>query len=51
MLGQHPEPAEPADLPPALHPFGSVPPLVTDIDQSVDDQKLYVSCWGTGELK
>ncbi|MFD6358049.1 selenium-binding protein SBP56-related protein [Nocardia tengchongensis] len=47
-------PAEPADpdlLPPALKPFGAVPPLVTDIDLSVDDAYLYVSCWGTGELK
>jgi methanethiol oxidase len=47
-------PAEPADpdlLPPALKPFGAVPPLVTDIDLSVDDRWLYVSCWGTGELK
>ncbi|GLZ45449.1 selenium-binding protein [Actinomycetospora sp. NBRC 106375] len=47
-------PAEPADaslLPPALQPFGAVPPLVTDIDLSVDDRFLYVSCWGTGELK
>ena len=47
-------PAEPADadaLPPALKPFGAVPPLVTDINLSVDDQFLYVSCWGTGELK
>jgi selenium-binding protein 1 len=47
-------PAEPADvdlLPPALKPFGAVPPLVTDIDLSVDDRLLYVSCWGTGELK
>src|SRR5690242_2031794 len=47
-------PAEPADiaqLPPALQPFGAVPPLVTDIDLSVDDKFLYVSCWGTGELK
>jgi 56kDa selenium binding protein (SBP56) len=26
------EPAEPGDLPPALQPFGAVPPLVTDID-------------------
>ena len=26
-------------------------PLVTDIDLSVDDRSLYVSCWGTGELK
>ena len=28
-----------------------MPPLVTDIDLSVDDHWLYVSCWGTGELK
>ena len=45
------EPADPADLPPALQPFGAVPPLVSDIDLSVDDRWLYVSCWGTGELK
>jgi selenium-binding protein 1 len=45
------EPADTADLPPALQPFGAVPPLVSDIDLSVDDQMLYVSCWGTGELK
>ena len=38
-------------LPPALQPFGAVPPLVTDINLSVDDRMLYVSCWGTGELK
>jgi selenium-binding protein 1 len=47
-------PAEPADadqLPPALKPFGAVPPLITDIDLSVDDRYLYVSCWGIGELK
>jgi selenium-binding protein 1 len=47
-------PAEPADedqLPPALKPFKAVPPLVSDIELSVDDQFLYVSCWGTGELK
>jgi hypothetical protein len=41
----------PADLPPALQPFGTVPPLVSDIDLAVDGQMLYVSCWGTGELK
>jgi selenium-binding protein 1 len=45
------EPADPELLPPALKPFGAVPPLVTDIDLSVDDRWLYVSCWGTGELK
>ena len=47
-------PAEPADaeqLPPVIKPFGAVPPLVTDIALSVDDRDLYVSCWGTGELK
>jgi selenium-binding protein 1 len=45
------EPAEAAQLPPILQPFGAVPPLVTDIALSVDDRWLYVSCWGTGELK
>ncbi len=44
------EPADVGDLPPALQPFGAVPPLVTDIDLSVDDRFPYVSCWGTGEL-
>jgi methanethiol oxidase len=47
-------PAEPAggvDLPPVLQPFGAIPPIITDIDLSVDDRFLYVSCWGTGELK
>ena len=42
------EPAETNQLPPALQPFGAVPPLVSDIDLSVDDRWLYVSCWGTG---
>jgi selenium-binding protein 1 len=45
------EPADPETLPPALQPFGAVPPLISDIDLSVDDRWLYVSCWGTGELK
>jgi methanethiol oxidase len=47
-------PAEPApaqSLPPLLQGFEAVPPLVTDIGLSVDDKYLYVSCWGTGELK
>ncbi|UQI45020.1 selenium-binding family protein [Streptomyces sp. HU2014] len=44
------EPAKAEDLPPALRPFGAVPPLVTDINLSVDDRLLYVSAWGTGEL-
>ena len=25
-------------------------PLVTDINLSIDDRYLYVSCWGTGEF-
>jgi len=45
------EPAEESDLPPALKPFKAVPPLVSDIDLSVDDRFLYVSCWGTGEMR
>jgi selenium-binding protein 1 len=45
------EPAEAEELPPALQPFGAVPPLITDIALSVDDRDLYISCWGTGELK
>ncbi len=45
------EPAEAEQLPPILQPFGAVPPLITDISLSVDDRDLYVSCWGTGELK
>jgi len=45
------EPAEGDQLPEILKPFGAVPPLVTDIALSVDDKDLYVSCWGTGELK
>src|SRR5205085_10809204 len=47
-------PAEPADpdlLPPLLKGFKAVPPLVTDIDLSLDDRFLYVSCWGTGEMQ
>jgi methanethiol oxidase len=45
------EPADVADLPPVIAPFGAVPPLVTDINLSLDDRFLYVSCWGTGELR
>ncbi len=46
-------PAEPADaekLPPLLQGFKAVAPLVTDINLSLDDKYLYVSCWGTGEF-
>ncbi|MDP9352891.1 MAG: selenium-binding family protein, partial [Chloroflexota bacterium] len=45
------EPADPELLPPALQPFGAVPPLITDINLSLDDRILYVSCWGTGEFR
>ena len=45
------EPAEERALPPALKPFKAVPPLITDIDLSIDDRFLYVSCWGAGELR
>jgi selenium-binding protein 1 len=45
------EPADPAALPPMLKDFKAVPPLVTDINLSLDDRYLYVSCWATGELK
>src|SRR5215218_9502886 len=37
-------PAEPAN--PEL-----LPPLITDINLSLDDRFLYVSCWGTGEFQ
>ena len=45
------EPADEADLPPMLKGFKAVPPLVTDINLSLDDRFLYVSCWGTGEVR
>jgi methanethiol oxidase len=44
------EPADPELLPPMLKGFGAVPPLVTDLNLSLDDRWLYVSCWGTGEM-
>ena len=28
-----------------------MPPLLTDINLSVDDRFLYASCWGTGEMR
>ena len=45
------QPADPATLPPLLKGFGAVPPLVTDLNLSLDDRSLYVSCFGTGELR
>jgi selenium-binding protein 1 len=44
------EPADADDLPPLLKGFKAVPPLVTDINLSLDDKWLYVSAWGTGEF-
>ena len=46
-----PQPADAALLPDLLKGFGAVPPLITDIDLSLDDRYLYVACWGTGELR
>src|SRR5213075_1155525 len=45
------EPADPELLPPLLKGFKAVPPFVTDLNLSLDDRYLYVSCWGTGELQ
>jgi methanethiol oxidase len=45
------EPADPEQLPPLLKGFKAVPPLLTDINLSLDDRFLYASCWGTGELR
>src|SRR5216117_3195706 len=35
------EPADPGKLPPLLKGFKAVPPLVTDIDLSLDDRRVY----------
>jgi selenium-binding protein 1 len=45
------EPADPDQLPPALKPFKAVPPLITDINLSLDDRFLYLACFGTGDLQ
>jgi len=45
------EPAPPEKLPPLLQGFKAAPPLLTDINLSLDDRFLYASCWGTGELR
>src|SRR5437879_13920856 len=44
------EPADPETLPPLLKGFKAVPPLVSDINLSLDDRFLYVSCCGAGEF-
>ena len=45
------EPADPDDLPEMLKGFKACPPLLSDIDLSLDDKFLYASCWGTGEMR
>jgi selenium-binding protein 1 len=45
------EPADPEQLPPLLKGFKAVPPLLADINLSLDDKYLYASCWGTGEFR
>jgi methanethiol oxidase len=45
------EAADPAQLPPLLKDFKAVPPLITDLNLSLDDRFLYVSCWATGEMR
>jgi len=45
------EPADPALLPPVLVGSAAIPPFIGAINLSVDDRFLYVSCWGTGELR
>ncbi|PWV37732.1 MAG: selenium-binding protein [Desulfurococcaceae archaeon] len=45
------QPLEESLLPDILKPFKAVPPLVTDIDLSLDDKYLYLSLWGLGELR
>jgi methanethiol oxidase len=45
------ETATPESLPPMFQGFGVAPPLVTDVNLSLDDRFLYVSCWGTGEFR
>jgi selenium-binding protein 1 len=50
--GDDPARADTQDLlPPLLQGFGATPPLISDIDLSVDDKFLYVACGGTGEMR
>lgn len=51
VITLHARPADPSRLPSLLRELRVVPPLITDISLSPDDQSLYVSCWGTGELR
>jgi methanethiol oxidase len=40
-----------AEPPPLLADSRAIPPLVSHVALSPDDRSLYVSCWGTGELR
>jgi len=42
--------ADPEKLPSFLKDLKAVPPFITDINLSLDDRFLYVSCWATGEF-
>jgi selenium-binding protein 1 len=44
------EAADPEKLPDLLKGFKAAPPLLTDINLSLDDKTLYASCWGTGRF-
>ncbi len=46
-----PQPLEKQELPGILKPFKAVPPLVTDINLTLDDRILLVSLWGLGEVR
>src|SRR5258706_14729460 len=50
-MGIRANPPSEDQLPPVLKGFKACPPLVTDIDLSMDDRFLYVACWGTGDLQ
>ena len=39
------------EAPPFLQGFKAVPPFITDINLSLDERILYVSCWGRGESR
>ncbi|MGH8064106.1 MAG: selenium-binding protein SBP56-related protein [Candidatus Entotheonellia bacterium] len=45
------EDADPRQLPPIPKVLQAVPPLLTDLNLSLDDRFLYMSCWGSGELR
>jgi methanethiol oxidase len=50
VIDIEPEPADADDLPDLLKPFEAVPPIILDVDLSLDDRFLYVTSWGLGEV-